>query len=115
MNFFAVLAFTCTAALMGSIFLLPLIALQAYVISDLWNLFISPWIHIEAPSLWVMAGVLLTVRAMAYGVGGGSKRDDKKESSDPTWTEILLPFVGMYLGVLITWGLGHFIYWLSTV
>jgi len=98
----------------GAVFLLPLVALQAYVISDLWALFVVPWVGVELPtSLWTTAGVLLTLRVAAHGVGSSSSKDEKK-SEDKSWSEIASPYVLLYFGTLMLWGMGHFYFWLST-
>jgi len=115
---FLVKAVTLVAALafvtlVGAVFMLPLVALQAYVISDLWSMFITPWVHVAMPaSVWMTAGILLTIRVAATGMHSKSSKDDKK-SSDKSWKEVAEPWILSYLGVLLIWGLGYLFHWLG--
>ena len=112
---FAVVLGLAILVAIAAVFMLPLVALQAYVISDLWGLFVVPWIGIPLPtSLWTTAGILLTIRVAAHGIGTSSSKEDKKKASDQTWGEIAAPFILLYLGTLMLWGMGHFYFWLST-
>lgn len=114
----ALIIWILLAAFVTAPIIIPFAALQAFVAIDLWQLFIEPWVGIKAPSLWMMAGVIVTIKSIF-----GKVRYKKSEKDEEEGIELLekigkdifrfLVFTLMY--TLSIWGFGRLLHLLASL
>ena len=98
------------AALVGAItvLMLPIYALQGWVITKLWAWFVPTTLIAWAPSLWQAVGLVILIGVIRYKAPGVKEEDEKKK-----WRNIGVMFLYQILGPLGSLGLGAIIkFWI---